>query len=232
MATFGNEQHEKPLAGQDKFSVIEERLNSISHGLGAVLSLVGMVVLLVLASLAAHVDPWKIVSLSLYGTTLILLYTASTLYHGIPHRRWKQRFQLLDHCAIYLLIAGTYTPFLLVNMRGPTGWGLFTAVWSLALVGIVSKLLWPNRLAVLRVVIYLLMGWMIVLASEEMAANLSSTGIVLLASGGVVYTLGVIFYAVNAIPFNHAIWHLFVIAGSACHYAAIFSTVLPHATNA
>ncbi|MCO7246061.1 hemolysin III family protein [Halomonas sp. Mc5H-6] len=231
MATFRDEQHEKPLA-EGKFSVIEERLNSISHGLGAVLSLIGMVVLLVLASLAAHVDPWKIVSLSLYGTTLILLYTASTLYHGIPHRRWKQRFQLLDHCAIYLLIAGTYTPFLLVNMRGPTGWLLFAAVWSLALVGIACKLLWPQRLAVLRVLIYLLMGWMIVLASEEMAASLSSTGIVLLATGGVVYTLGVIFYAVNAIPFNHAIWHLFVIAGSACHYAAIFSAVLPHATNA
>ncbi|SER50014.1 hemolysin III [Vreelandella subterranea] len=227
MATFRDELHEKPLA-EGKFSVIEERLNSISHGLGAVLSLIGMVVLLVLASLAAHVDPWKIVSLSLYGTTLILLYTASTLYHGIPHRRWKQRFQLLDHCAIYLLIAGTYTPFLLVNMRGPTGWLLFAAVWSLALVGIACKLLWPQRLAVLRVLIYLLMGWMIVLASEEMAASLSSTGIVLLATGGVVYTLGVIFYAVNAIPFNHAIWHLFVIAGSACHYAAIFSAVLPH----
>ncbi|QNI04438.1 hemolysin III family protein [Halomonas sp. SH5A2] len=228
MATFRDEQHEKSLADQSKFSVIEERLNSISHGFGAVLSLIGMVVLLVLASLATHVDPWKIVSLSLYGTTLILLYTASTLYHGIPHRRWKQRFQLLDHCAIYLLIAGTYTPILLVNMRGTTGWVLFAAVWSLALVGITCKLLWPQRLAVLRVVIYLLMGWMIVLASDEMAANLSSTGIVLLASGGIVYTLGVIFYAVNAIPFNHAIWHLFVIAGSACHYAAIFNAVLPH----
>ncbi|MCA1772143.1 MAG: hemolysin III family protein [Halomonas sp.] len=232
METVSDEQHEKPLADQGEFSVIEERLNSISHGLGAVLSLIGMVVLLVLASLAAHVDPWKIVSLSLYGTTLILLYTASTLYHGIPHRRWKQRFQLLDHCAIYLLIAGTYTPFLLVNMRGTTGWVLFAAVWSMALVGIACKLLWPKRLAVLRVVIYLLMGWMIVLASDEMAANLSSTGIVLLASGGIVYTLGVIFYAVNAIPFNHAIWHLFVIAGSACHYAAIFSAVLPHTTHA
>lgn len=231
MANVRDEPHEKPLAAQGEFSVIEERLNSISHGLGAVLSLIGMVVLLVLASVAVHIDPWKIVSLSLYGTTLVLLYTASTLYHGIPHRRWKQRFQLLDHCAIYLLIAGTYTPFLLVNMRGSTGWVLFAAVWSLALVGIACKLCWPQRLAVLRVVIYLLMGWMIVLASEEMAANLSSTGIVLLASGGIVYTLGVIFYAVNAIPFNHAIWHLFVIAGSACHYAAVFSAVLPH-TNA
>ncbi|RUR30284.1 hemolysin III family protein [Vreelandella andesensis] len=213
---------------QSEFSIIEEWLHSITHGVGAVLSLIGMVVLLVVASLAAHIDPWKIVSLSLYGTTLVLLYTASTFYHGISHRRWKQRFQMLDHCAIYLLIAGTYTPFLLVNMRGTTGWALFTAVWSLALVGIGCKLLWPQRFELLRVVIYLLMGWMIVLASREMAASLSVTGITLLAAGGIIYTLGVVFYAVRAIPYNHAIWHLFVIAGSVCHYFAVYSAVLPH----
>ncbi|MDQ7731803.1 hemolysin III family protein [Halomonas sp. SpR1] len=216
----------------DEFSLEEERLHSITHGIGAVLSLVGMVVLLAAASFAAHVDPWKIVSLSLYGTTLVLLYTASTLYHGIPHPRWKQRFQLLDHCAIYLLIAGTYTPFLLVNMRGTTGWILFVAVWTLALAGIACKLLWPQRFSVLRVAIYLLMGWMIVLASGEMAASLSKTGIVLLAAGGITYTLGVIFYAVRAIPYNHAIWHLFVIGGSVCHYFAVYSAVLPHVSAA
>lgn len=213
-----------------EFSLLEEWLHSITHGIGAVLSLVGMVMLLVAASFAAHVDPWKIVSLSLYGTTLVLLYSASTLYHAIQHRQWKQRFQLFDHCAIYLLIAGTYTPFLLVNMRGTTGWVLFAAVWSLALVGIACKLLWPQRFSVLRVAIYLLMGWMIVLASEEMAASLSTSGISLLAAGGITYTLGVIFYAVRAIPFNHAIWHLFVIAGSVCHYLAIYSSVLPHSS--
>ncbi|GEN26381.1 hemolysin III family protein [Halovibrio variabilis] len=219
-------------ANLSEFSALEERLNSITHGIGAVLSLVGMVVLIVAASLAARVDPWKMVSLSLYGTTLVLLYTASTLYHGVPHRHWKQRLQLLDHCSIYLLIAGTYTPFLLVNMRGTTGWVLFAVVWSLALSGIAFKLRWPQRFALLRVVIYLLMGWMIVLASEEMAAHLSPTGIVLLAAGGVTYTLGVIFYAVRAIPYNHAIWHLFVIAGSICHYFAVYSAVLPHTSPA
>ncbi|HSP30817.1 MAG TPA: hemolysin III family protein, partial [Halomonas sp.] len=191
---------------QGEFSSLEERLHSITHGIGAVFSLVGMVVLLVAASFAAHIDPWKIVSLSLYGTTLVLLYTASTLYHGITHRRWKQRFQLLDHCAIYLLIAGTYTPFLLVNMRGTTGWILFAAVWSLALIGIACKLLWPQRLGILRVMVYLIMGWMIVLAAGEMANSLSFTGIVLLAAGGIIYTRGGIFYAVRAIPYNHAIW--------------------------
>lgn len=215
-----------------EFSVIEERLHSITHGIGAVLSVAGMVVLLVAASLAVNIDPWKIASVGLYGTTLVLLYTASTLYHGISHKQWKQRFQLLDHCAIYLLIAGTYTPFLLVNMRGTTGWVLFAAVWSLALVGIACKLLWPQRFSLLRVVIYLLMGWMIVLATGEMTANLSTTGIALLAAGGIAYTLGVIFYAVRAIPYNHAIWHLFVIAGSICHYFAVYSAVLPHGSPA
>ncbi len=214
----------------EEFSALEERLHSISHGVGALLSIVGVVVLLMMASIAAHVDPWKLVSLGLYGMTLVLLYTASTLYHGIAHRLWKQRFQLLDHCAIYLLIAGTYTPFLLVNMRGPTGWTLFAAVWSLALIGIICKLLWPQRFAILRVVIYLLMGWMIVLATEEMTASLSVTGITLLAAGGMFYTLGVIFYAVRAIPYNHAIWHLFVVAGSVCHYFAVVAAVLPYST--
>lgn len=212
----------------EEFSALEERLHSISHGVGALLSVIGAVVLLVMASIAAQVDPWKLTSLGLYGMTLVLLYTASTLYHGIPHRLWKQRFQLLDHCAIYLLIAGTYTPFLLVNMRGPTGWALFAAVWSLALIGITCKLLWPQRLSIFRVVIYLLMGWMILLASEEMAAKLSVTGIALLAAGGITYTVGVIFYAVRAIPYNHAIWHLFVVGGSICHYFAVVATVLPH----
>lgn len=221
---MGNTPSLKP----EEFSVLEERLHSISHGVGALLSVIGVVVLLVMASIAAQVDPWKLVSLGLYGLTLVLLYTASTLYHGIPHQLWKQRFQLLDHCAIYLLIAGTYTPFLLVNMRGPTGWTLFAAVWSLALVGITCKLLWPQRFAILRVVIYLLMGWMIVLATEEMTASLSVTGVTLLAAGGLFYTLGVVFYAVRAIPYNHAIWHLFVVAGSVCHYFAVVAAVLPH----
>ncbi|WP_248730216.1 MULTISPECIES: hemolysin III family protein [Halomonadaceae] len=210
-----------------EFSRLEELLHSISHGVGAALSLAGVVVLLVLASLAANIDPWKLVGISLYGVSLVLLYTASTLYHGVRHPRLKQLFQMLDHCAIYLLIAGTYTPFLLVNMRGPTGWTLFTAVWGLALAGIACKLLWPQRFTVFRVVIYLVMGWMIVLASGEMSASLSSTGIVLLAAGGITYTLGVVFFAIRAIPYNHVIWHLFVLAGSVCHYFAVYTAVLP-----
>jgi hemolysin III len=213
--------------GNHRHSAIEEWLNSISHGIGAVLSVVGVLVLIVLASLAAHVDPWKIVGISLYGVTLVLLYTASTLYHGVRHPRLKRVFQHLDHCAIYLLIAGTYTPFLLVNMRGTTGWTLFAIVWGLALAGIACKLAWPHRFTVLRVTIYLVMGWLIVFASGEMSASLPTAGIALLAAGGITYTLGVIFFAISAIPFNHAIWHLFVLGGSTCHYFAVYAAVLP-----
>ncbi|KAA0010273.1 hemolysin III family protein [Billgrantia pellis] len=221
--------HSLAPSGQRRH-VLEEMLNSISHGIGAALSLAGVIVLLVLASVAAHVDPWKIVGISLYGVTLVLLYTASTLYHGVRHPRLKRIFQHLDHCAIYLLIAGTYTPFLLVNMRGPTGWTLFAIVWTLALAGIACKLAWPHRFTVLRVAIYLVMGWLIVFASGEMSARLPTTGIALLTAGGVTYTLGVIFFAIRAIPFNHAIWHVFVLGGSTCHYFAVYAAVLPFST--
>ncbi|APX91585.1 hemolysin III [Halomonas sp. 1513] len=217
-----------PHATPQHHSNLEELLNSISHGIGAVLSLIGFVVLIVMVSVAAHVDPWKVVGISFYGVTLVLLYGISTLYHGVRQPRLKRIFQHLDHCAIYLLIAGTYTPFLLVNMRGTTGWTLFAIIWGLALAGIACKLIWPQRFTVLRVTIYLIMGWLIVFASGEMSASLPTAGIALLAAGGITYTLGVIFFAIRAIPFNHAIWHLFVLGGSTCHYFAVYAAVLPH----
>lgn len=222
--------HESPPLSPEQdapFSGLEEALHSISHGIGVVLSLAGMVVLIVAASLAAEVDPWKIVSVSLYGVCLLLLYTASTLYHGLRSARLKRLFQVFDHCAIYLLIAGTYTPFLLVNLRGPWGWALFAAIWSLALGGIALKIIWPHRLGMLRVGVYLLMGWMIVLAAGELDARLNTPGLALLVAGGITYTLGVVFYAIRAIPFHHAIWHLFVLGGSVCHYFAVYTAVLP-----
>ncbi|MCT8468969.1 hemolysin III family protein [Chromohalobacter canadensis] len=222
--------HESPPVAPEQdapFSGLEEALHSISHGIGAVLSLTGMVVLIVGASLAAEVDPWKVVSVSLYGVCLLLLYTASTLYHGLRGARLKRLFQVFDHCAIYLLIAGTYTPFLLVNLRGPLGWVLFTAIWSLALGGIALKIIWPHRLGMLRVGVYLLMGWMIVLAAGQLDARLNAPGLALLVAGGITYTLGVVFYAIRAIPFHHAIWHLFVLGGSVCHYFAVYTAVLP-----
>ena len=221
------QQREKPPEEQGEFSVVEEYLNSITHGIGAVLSLVGMVVLLVAASYAAHADPWKIVSLSLYGTTLVLLYTASTLYHGIPHRRWKQRFQLLDHCAIYLLIAGSYTPFLLVSLRTPLAMGLMAVIWGNALVGIIMKIAFVYRFKRLSLVTYLAMGWLSLIVVYQLAMNIEMGGLVLLALGGVIYSLGVIFYVAKRIPYNHAIWHLFVLAGCACHFFAIYLYVTP-----
>lgn len=213
-----------------EFSRLEEWLHSISHGIGAVLSLVGMIVLIVLTSVTADADPWKVISVSLYGLCLLLLYTASTLYHSFRSQRLKRIFQTFDHCAIYLLIAGTYTPFLLVNLRGPLGWALFGLVWGLALGGIALRLIWPQRFSILRVFIYLIMGWLILIASGDMAEHLPERGIALLVAGGITYTVGVIFYAIRAIPFHHVIWHLFVIGGSVCHFLAIYTAVLPFET--
>lgn len=215
-----------PDGDDDVYSLLEEMLHCISHGIGAALALAGMVVLIVLASLAAHVDPWKIVGVSLYGATLVLLYSASTLYHGARRPRLKRASKVVDHCAIYALIAGTYTPFLLVNLRGPLGWTLLAVIWGLAIGGIVLKLIWPQRFGVLRVAVYLVMGWLIVVASDAMGAHLSDTSIAWLVAGGVTYTLGVVFYAIRAIPFHHAIWHLFVLGGSVCHYVAVYTAVL------
>ncbi len=216
------DQARSPL--NEGYSVLEEVLHSLTHGVGAGLSIAGMVVLIVFASLEA--DVWKIVSFSIYGASLALLYLASTLYHAVTHPRLKRVFKMWDHCAIFLLIAGTYTPFLLVNLRGPLGWSLFGIVWGLAAAGIALKLIFGHRYQALQLAIYLGMGWLIVFASSQLAATLNGTGLALVIAGGVTYTLGVIFYVVRRIPFNHAIWHLFVMGGSVCHFFAIYYGVL------
>jgi len=216
------DQARNPL--DEGYSVLEEVLHSLTHGVGAGLSIAGMVVLIVFASLEA--DVWKIVSFSIYGASLALLYLASTLYHAVTQPKLKRAFKMWDHCAIFLLIAGTYTPFLLVNLRGPLGWSLFGVVWGLAVAGVAFKLIFGHRHQVLQLVIYLGMGWLIVFASSELAARINGLGLSLIIAGGVTYTLGVIFYAVRRIPFNHAIWHLFVMGGSVCHFFAIYYGVL------
>ncbi|MDD7804642.1 MAG: hemolysin III family protein [Endozoicomonas sp. (ex Botrylloides leachii)] len=208
------------------FCLAEEIANSITHGLGALLSVAGLTLLITCA--ISQNDPWRIISFSIYGTTLILLFIASTLYHSFQHSHTKRIFKLLDHCAIYLLIAGTYTPFLLVTMRNTTGWVLFTIIWLLALFGIIFKLICIERFKKLSVVTYILMGWLIVVASKQLTEKLPSGGINWVVAGGVVYTLGVIFYLWNRLPFNHAIWHLFVLGGSICHFFAIYFYVLPN----
>ena len=207
------------------YSFAEECANYLTHGLGAVLSLVGLVLLLV--NSATMEDGWKILSFSIYGASLFLLYLASTLYHATSHPELKHLFKTLDHCAIYLLIAGSYTPFLLVTMRGSTGWILFALVWLIAVFGIGLKIAFKHRFHKLRVTTYLLMGWLVVFASSELGSALASGGIYLLVAGGLVYTLGVVFYLGERIPFNHAIWHVFVMAGSVLHYLAIFYYVAP-----
>jgi len=196
-----------------------ERFNSISHLIGATLALAALVVLVVFASLQG--DPWKIVSFSIYGATLFLLYALSTLYHSL-HGRAKLVFQKLDHAAIYLLIAGSYTPFTLVTLRGPWGWALFGVVWTLAGIGIVIDSLHRNGPRIYQIIIYLLMGWVILIALYPLIQNLPTGGLVWLVIGGLCYTGGMAFYGLDE-KLNHAhgIWHLFVLAGSICHFLAI-----------
>lgn len=205
---------------------VEEWLNSATHGLGALLSVIGTITLIVAASQLG--DVWKIVSFSIFGASLVLLYLASALYHGTRHPRLKNAFKTLDHCAIFFLIAGTYTPFLLVNMRGQTGWTLLAVIWSLAITGVVLKVIFGNRYKLARVGIYVAMGWLITFASSDLVANLSEQALYLTIAGGVVYTVGVIFYLADRIPYMHAIWHLFVLGGSALHFSAIYYGVLPY----
>lgn len=207
------------------YSLGEEIANSITHGFGAMLSVAGLTLLVTHA--AQQNDVWRIVSFSIYGGTMILLFLMSTLYHSFQHEKVKQVFKMLDHCAIYLLIAGTYTPFLLVTLRGTMGWILFAVIWLLALLGIIFKLAFRHRFKKLSLVTYVTMGWLALLVGQELTRSLSAGGMAWLIAGGLAYTLGVIFYVWKKLPYNHAIWHLFVLAGSLCHYTAIFFYVLP-----
>ena len=201
-----------------------EKFNALSHLVGAVLALAGTVVLIVLAALSG--DPWKIVSVSIYGATLILLYSFSTLYHSLRSRA-KDILRKLDHHGIYLLIAGTYTPFCLVTLRGPWGWSLFGVVWGLATLGILQELRPAKGARVLSVVIYVVMGWVVLAALVPLLRALGPAGFAWLAAGGVLYTVGIIFYALDSrVTHAHGIWHLFVLAGSAAHYVAILRYVL------
>lgn len=204
----------------------EEILHGITHGIGTGLSIAGLAVLVILAAYSG--DIWRIVSFTIFGSTLVLLYLASTLYHSIQNPRAKQVFQRIDHAAIYLLIAGTYTPFLLVAIRGNLGWTLLVIIWGLALVGVGFKALFIHRFQRLSILGYLLMGWLGVIAFNQILRTIPPAGFVWLAAGGAAYTVGVLFLAWRRIPFNHAIWHLFVLAGSFCHYIAVIY-LLPHA---
>jgi len=202
-----------------------EKFNAVSHLLGAILALAGTVVLVVLAALGG--DPWKVVGVSIYGASLVLMYSSSTLYHSVRGRRAKDFLRKMDHQSIYLLIAGSYTPFCLVTLRGPWGWSLLGVVWGLAIVGSLQDLRPRSDARVLSVVIYLLMGWAAVVALVPMVNALGRAGFAWVAAGGVFYTVGIVFYALDArLKHAHGIWHLFVLAGSAAHFIAILLYVV------
>jgi len=202
-----------------------EKFNAISHLLGAVLALAGTVVLVVLAALGG--DPWKIVGVSIYGASLVLMYSSSTLYHSVRGGRGKDFLRKMDHQSIYLLIAGSYTPFCLVTLRGPWGWSLLGVVWGLAIVGSLQDLRPRNDARVLSVVIYVLMGWAAIVALAPLLDALGRTGFAWLAAGGLFYTVGIVFYALDArLKHGHGIWHLFVLAGSTAHFVAVLVYVV------
>ncbi|MFA0413725.1 hemolysin III family protein [Vibrio renipiscarius] len=208
------------------YSVKEEIANTITHAIGMVLGVIGLVLLLLKAN-AYHADALTIASFSIYGASIIVLFLASTLYHAIPSPRAKRALKTFDHCAIYLLIAGSYTPFLLVSLRTPLAIGLMVVIWSIALIGIIMKVVFVYRFKRLSLVTYLLMGWLSLIVIYQLALHVQLGGLVLLGLGGVIYSLGVVFYVAKRIPYNHAIWHGFVLAGCACHFFAIYGYVTP-----
>jgi hemolysin III len=196
--------------------------NSITHGLGVGLSILGLILLVTRAVNFGTV--WHVVSFTVYGISLILLYLASTVYHSTPSTRpWNKLLQRLDHAAIYLLIAGTYTPFMLTNLRGPLGWSILGIVWGLALIGLVLKLGFPHRFKNPTVALYVLMGWFFVIAFRDAASHIEVLSLMLLFIGGILYTSGILFYAWKKLPYSHAIWHLFVLGGSIFHFFSVMS---------
>jgi len=203
-----------------------ERLaNVATHGLGVVLSLGGAVALIIASVWRG--SAWHIVGCSIFAASLILLYSSSTLYHVFTGPRVKRALRALDHPAIYVLIAGTYTPFTLVNLRGGWGWSLFGVLWGLALCGVVLKIVAVGRFPALSTTVYVVMGWIAVIALKPLVKAVSLPGLLWLLAGGLLYTGGVVFYLAKRLPYNHAVWHLFVLGGSICHYGAVFLYVLP-----
>lgn len=208
-----------------EYSLGEEIAHAVTHGIGAALSIAGLAVLVAFSALYGNV--WHITSSSVYGATLILCYTASTLYHSIPHPRAKRILRQIDHASIFLLIAGTYTPFALVSLRESWGWWLFGSVWSIAIFGMIFELFTEQRYKKASLALYLGMGWLAVLTIKPMLDSIGVGGLVLLLIGGLFYSLGVIFYVWDRLAYNHAVWHLFVLAGSIFHFFAVLFYVIP-----
>ncbi|MEO9078301.1 MAG: hemolysin III family protein [Rhodanobacter sp.] len=208
-----------------RYSFADELASSVIHGIGIVLSIAGLAILVAFASL--HGNAITVVACAVFGTSLVLLYTASTLYHSIPLASAKPTLRALDHIAIYVLIAGTYTPFTLITLPGVWGWGLFVAVWTLALAGSVLELGLLKRYHKLAVLLYVGMGWIGIIAFEPLSRQLQTGGMLLLLGGGAAYTVGIPFYLWRRLPYHHALWHVFVLAGSVLHFLAVLLYVIP-----
>ena len=202
----------------------EEIASALTHGLGAAAALAGGAVLITLAAL--YGDGWQLSAAIVFGITLLLLYVASTLYHAIQHPVVKGRLKVFDHCAIYLLIAGTYTPFTLIGLRDTVGWWLFAVIWALAFFGVIFKLFYTGRFELISTLVYIAMGWLIVVAAKPVMNALDPWTFGWLLGGGVAYTLGTFFYHRPKMQYSHAVWHMFVIAGSVCHYIAVMAQVM------
>ncbi|SFC28757.1 hemolysin III [Zunongwangia mangrovi] len=204
----------------------EERLNVISHGLGLLLSVVGLILLIIkagqLSAMALKVSYW------IFGSSMIVLYTASTLYHSVRERKLRYRLNILDHASIYILIAGTYTPFSLVTLEGTVGWIIFAVVWAFAIAGVILKLFFTGKFQTLSTIMYVAMGWIIVFAVKPLFNNLSQDGLIWLFAGGISYTIGAIIFSIDKLKYNHAIFHLFVLFGTFCHFLAIYYHVIPN----
>jgi hemolysin III len=213
------------IEGIKYYSPIEESINIISHAIGLVLSIVALVLLVRHANL--HGNGWHVASFAIFGLSLISLYAASTFYHSAKKPDLRLRLRIVDHATIYILIAGTYTPFALITLNGPSGWTLFGVSWGMALTGIILKLFHTGKYNLISTLMYVFMGWIIVFAIKPLINNLSSDGLFWLVAGGMAYTTGAILYSIKKIKFNHAIFHLFVLLGSFCHFVAVYFYILP-----
>ncbi|NOQ65741.1 MAG: hemolysin III family protein [Desulfobacterales bacterium] len=215
----------KDMEGIKYYLPIEEKINIISHGLAFILSIVAFVLLVTHANLYGNV--WHIVSFSIFGASLMILFAASTFYHSAKNPELRSRLRIIDHASIYVLIAGTYTPFSLVTLNGSTGWTIFGISWGLALTGIILKLFFTGKYKLISTLMYILMGWIIIFVIKPVMNNLSLEGLLWLVAGGLAYTTGAILYSIKNIKFNHAIFHVFVFIGSICHFVSVFFYVLP-----
>ena len=201
----------------------EEKINAFTHAIGVLLGIVALVLLIIFDT---DKTDWSLFSVIVYGISIIILFTASTLYHSIKNENKKHYFRIIDHISIYLLIAGTYTPVLLISLEQTLGWTLFWVVWGIAVFGVVLKLFFTGKFEVFSTLLYLVMGWLIIFDFSNLSEIIGSNGILFLFAGGLSYTVGIIFYAIQKIPFNHVIWHLFVLAGAICHFFMIFLFVI------